>query len=1646
MSIPSKLTKLSYKSLFIVVAFLLIPIIMMVRLQEPNPAAAGWFNDSWMYRKAIGVTGASSDLTDFQISFDIGTSDLVNSGKIQSDCDDLRVTDHNGKLLPHWIEENNPGCNAATDTKVWVKVPSIPSSDATIYVYYGNPSARNVENGDNVFEFFDDFNLDTSSDYTITEQVNRGAGTGFVWDTTNSELESDTSNDCVTIHTPTSLSTFYVWTTAAYTGDDDGVGVLIKSSSTFYEAIITSNHPAEGDGIYTRTSGEPSLAQATTNPHTSQAQTHEIGLSYDGSQLKMYVDGILEATYNASITPTGLGVISEANGPAATYSNLIARKYTPIQPSSTLASEEVSPGPIAFWKFDEGVGTTAYDSTQNNNDGKISGATWQNEDMCVSGKCFYFDGSSDKISMADSTVLDISSPLTVSAWIKPNTVSGSQIIVDKEPGGIGGTEDGYQFYLDDSNLKVCYGDGGSEECVTANSAIEANVWQSVSLVFDNSNVTLYKNGIVIKRDTSQIATSFSNSDILEIGEHTCSGCKNTFTGFIDQVKIYPYARTAEEIKANYNSGKAGLSSDKGSSTILGTSSGGNNLSSGLVGYWNMDAGTGTTIVDLSGNGNTGTLINAGWITGKFGIGTSFDGNNDYINIPTNPISTNTISFGGWFKVPDSSNDYTLMSGNESNAVNEFTLQSDNSSGLALIHYDDSGGNHNIPSSQYITNEWVHLFGTYDGNTIKFYINGNFINSNTNITSRPQDVSPWTIGRREASGGSDYQKGPIDEIRIYNRALSPTEVRQLYNWAPGPVAYYNFDEGSGDTANDTSGNSNTGTWSGTGTHWGVGKYGNAGNFNGSDDYVNIASGPTLGTNDFAFMAWVKYEDINGGGGNPQSVIANETYACKGPSITEDYGTIKFYTAVSGKSFGGSNISTILNQYTHIAFIRQGDTVYGYENGILKGSVTDSEIGTMDVSNNTWKIGYHGSCTGGVTPLKGLIDEVKIYNYARTPGQIVEDMNAGHPIGGSPVGSQAGYWNFEKGYGSTTYDKSGQGNNGTLGTGNSAPSWTNNGKIGKALSFDGNDYTKVGTNLNPPTAITISAWANTQLVSGSYYSIVGRYYNDSPWYSYELFYDYGVLKFKINLDGVGKNVSTTPPSTDTWHHITGTYDGTNIKIYLDGKLKNSTSASGDIFYTPGWDTYIGARVYNSDFFYGSIDEVKIYNSALTADQVKFDYNQGKAAILGASSSNTGSTAPAGSASQEYCVPGSTDACTPPVAEWNFEENTGSSANDTSGNGNTATLGSGNSAPTWDVGYNSSGAGLKFDGSNDYANAGTNPITGTNAFTIQGWFKTGSHSDYGLGLLIGNASSSQSAWLGWSQAVQVGTPNSIGGGFYGSNYGSGITDNNWHFLTLTFSGGASGTALLYADGIQKTTDTETPNLQSTSIMFGKANTGTDHWYNGLVDQVRIYDYARTPAQIAWDYNRGKPIAHWRLDECQGTIISNAISIGNTGNLNIGPSGSQTSAGTCATASTAWGVGSTGKYSASLNFDGTDDYVSIGDIGTSATALSFWVKPSSTTQSIVELSASDSIAISSSTVSVTGFGTETVYVDGHISSSVSNTNWHHITVVSSASIPANTVNIGKVSSTYYSGQIDDVKVFNYALTSDQIKVLYNDGAVSFK
>lgn len=117
-----------------------------------------WYSEEWLYRTPITVTNENRHpLANFQVQITIDTEALINADKMQNDCADIRITDTTGKMLPYWIEENNPGCNDE-ETLIWVNIPSIPTSGTTLYLYYGNESATAASNGDDTFVFFDDFN------------------------------------------------------------------------------------------------------------------------------------------------------------------------------------------------------------------------------------------------------------------------------------------------------------------------------------------------------------------------------------------------------------------------------------------------------------------------------------------------------------------------------------------------------------------------------------------------------------------------------------------------------------------------------------------------------------------------------------------------------------------------------------------------------------------------------------------------------------------------------------------------------------------------------------------------------------------------------------------------------------------------------------------------------------------------------------------------------------------------------------------------------------------------------------------------------------------------------------------------------------------------------------------------------------------------------------------------------------------------------------------------------------------------------------------------------------------------------------------------------------------------------------------------
>ncbi len=203
---------------------------------------------------------------------------------------------------------------------------------------------------------------------------------------------------------------------------------------------------------------------------------------------------------------------------------------------------------------------------------------------------------------------------------------------------------------------------------------------------------------------------------------------------------------------------------------------------------------------------------------------------------------------------------------------------------------------------------------------------------------------------------------------------------------------------------------------------------------------------------------------------------------------------------------------------------------------------------------------------------------------------------------------GWWKLDEGSGTSAGDSSGQGNTGTLTNG---PSWVT-GKRGGALSFDGtDDWVDFGDPaVLHPSVLTLSAWAIVP--PGSDYSvIIDR--AKSLWTSYMLNINSGKAEVSIGyVDAppyAGSVVSSGSVDDGAWHHLAGTYDGSNIRVYVDGVLQGTTAFSQPILYSgssAAETVRLGQHVGEAlSYFQGSIDDARIYNRALTAQEINAIY---------------------------------------------------------------------------------------------------------------------------------------------------------------------------------------------------------------------------------------------------------------------------------------------------------------------------------------------------------------------------------------------------------------------------------------------------------
>ena len=243
------------------------------------------------------------------------------------------------------------------------------------------------------------------------------------------------------------------------------------------------------------------------------------------------------------------------------------------------------------------------------------------------------------------------------------------------------------------------------------------------------------------------------------------------------------------------------------------------LSDGLVGYWPLDEGSGTATADLSGNVNTGSLLKGAgsgvapqWnASGKFGNCLSFDGISSYVDCGNGaslrPASAVTVA--GWVKqsalsyyAPIAGFIYDQGSDESGYAILSWTTPTPSGyGGWIRMGANTDGGYMPRVTTGYTLGQWTHVVLTYNGSVTTLYVNGS-ANKQTSADTGNLDYNPQTTFKMGVFQAGDWwlpYSGLIDEVAVWNRALSQTEVDDLYNNGPlGQIAGVKIEETAGQT--------------------------------------------------------------------------------------------------------------------------------------------------------------------------------------------------------------------------------------------------------------------------------------------------------------------------------------------------------------------------------------------------------------------------------------------------------------------------------------------------------------------------------------------------------------------------------------------------------------------------------------------------------------------------------------------------------------------------------------------------------------------------------------------------------------------------------------------------------------------------------
>ena len=507
--------------------------------------------------------------------------------------------------------------------------------------------------------------------------------------------------------------------------------------------------------------------------------------------------------------------------------------------------------------------------------------------------------------------------------------------------------------------------------------------------------------------------------------------------------------------------------------------GGPDITTGLLGYWKLDEATGEppAVADASGNGHDATVVGdplpvIGQVDGAFEL----DGSDAFIVGASSALnSPPSVTMSAWIRHPATQGWRSIIDKRESHA-DGYDLYIDPSSQLYARINDKT-----LTGPVIADDLWHHVAGVYDldSRRLTLYVDGAEVASSVVGETTVSTAAPLQIGKHWDTFNA-WLTGPLDEVRVYGRALVAAEIQALYEVTGGP-----------DVTPPVRSN-------------------------------GAPSGPQPAGTEVVTL----------------SLATDEEATCRFDRFPgTSYNTMEFF-------FPQSNVTQHSVDWT----LADGGPPFYVR-------CTDG----VNVNDDDFEITFTVATGGGA---EGLIAH---WTFDDAPGSTVAVDSSGNGHDASAIGDPA-----------------------------FVPA-----QLAGGLELDGNDALVVAAagDLDAPDNVTVAAWIQHPLTSG-WRSIVDK--RDGRQNGYDFYIDTSSrLYMRVNSQTLS---SGTAVADGLWHHVAGVYDGTDLVLYVDGVEDGRLGAAGETISTSSalqigrnWDLSV------SSFFTGQMDDLRIYDRALTAGEI-------------------------------------------------------------------------------------------------------------------------------------------------------------------------------------------------------------------------------------------------------------------------------------------------------------------------------------------------------------------------------------------------------------------------------------------------------------